>query len=1027
MNTLIKPKSFGRLLAVCSLVSFTALGTVHAQKDLNDDLASAQTAWSEGDFVQSQSLLEKIVTRHGEGAEKEHGPRFGVIYYRKGIAELKLAGVDKKAGKGDDVVAQWYTKAAESFQNCYTRFAPNNSGKNATHKASLQRWADANIGLKKYGDAAKLLAKFTKERGNGDKFSPTPGGFNAKLASCYFKMEAPQIPKGIEHLEVALQNKVKMETSNGMIVRTLSALSDAVTANNNEAAMVGFLTKNHAHLVLSPYEMYEFTPVLKKLASNALRAKMYVSAGQLYALIPNTDDVLQDLSVRTKQLAGREKLLDGNRVLELAKLKATQKAIRDKQRAGDPDEVFVLSAMSYLHNISGNYRGAFAALEQLELYYNKSSKREENLYSLVQISSALGQIFTTEQYGNRFLKDFPRSERAGDVQRLMLSRLFFSGEYAKSLKISESMIGGLEKGSEQHDICSLVLAGSYFYLGDYRKAQPLLDAHVTEYPESSLILHSKYYQASNLTRLQNWNRASELLEKFVTEYDKPEENIYLASAIYDRANCHFSNNENAQALVHLKRIEEEFADSNVIDSALNMRGEIAEADADLATAEESYKKALAAAEAKGNKIVASEALKYLIGMLGQEKLDGQPNPRLKDALPYYDKFIKDYPDSPFRYEAAVFGLVPMKAAGRMKEALKNLEVTIVQLSKKRNPLFIEGCVNAYANAFLEVEGNTPALLKEKFYNFDGISFKDKRTTALLRISLISVFEKVLTEAKKAENGDLAIRYEADIKVLFNDLKSAFKPEDLSNSILIRVADYLREKTSAPKQSLPYYEALLSRADKGDFELKALLGVADVRGNSDVEADNEKALSTLERVYETSKKGTKTKEASLFRIIEISAKLGKWDQMEAKSRLYLDTKLKQRAALVSYMFARSFDERGKSEEALRYYGTVYAGYTGYLGISAPSVKRVLEIMWERDSAVGDQIGSGEKAITLKKKDRQSAYEIGSTYIRSTAHLRETNKKLSDEDKAVWDQVAALAKEYEDSGDVKTLEEIEKEKK
>ena len=128
-----------------------------------------------------------------------------------------------------------------------------------------------------------------------------------------------------------------------------------------------------------------------------------------------------------------------------------------------------------------------------------------------------------------------------------------------------------------------------------------------------------------------------------------------------------------------------------------------------------------------------------------------------------------------------------------------------------------------------------------------------------------------------------------------------------------------------------------------------------------------------------------------------------------------------------MFARSFDERGKTEEALRYYGTVYAGYTGYLGISAPSVKRVLEIMWERNAAVGEQIGSGEKAVILKKKDRQSAYEIGSTYIKSTAHIRETNKKLSDEDKAVWDKVAALAKKYEESGDVKTLEEIKKEKK
>jgi len=458
-----------------------------------------------------------------------------------------------------------------------------------------------------------------------------------------------------------------------------------------------------------------------------------------------------------------------------------------------------------------------------------------------------------------------------------------------------------------------------------------------------------------------------------------------------------------------------------------MKGNVFESTSKRDEAEEYYGLALKTAEKRENKIVAGEALSYIIGMLGAEKIEKKPNPRIKDAVPYYDKFMKEYSNSPFKPQVVVYGMPPMRAVGREEEGLENLESMITELAGRKNQAFLEEVVNAYSDAFLDVKGNTPAKLKDKYYNFSGIDLSDKRTLALLRIALIGVFEEQLKVANKEKQEDLALRYEADIKVLFADLKSQFQPKELTNFVLVRVGDYLREKTSAPKQSIPYYNELLSRKDKGGMEFKALLGIADVMGGSDAPSDNRKALESLERVHSAANDDPTTQEKALFRIVEINDKLEDWEAVSKTARQYLDEKHSGKVAEVSYIYAKSFDKRNMTNDALFYYGMVYSSYTGYISISAPSVKRVMEIMWDRNLEAGAAVGQGDKKITLKTGDRQAAYEkIGSKYVRSTRRIRDENKNISDAEKALWDDVAALVKEYETSGQVKTMAQIEEER-
>ena len=79
-----------------------------------------------------------------------------------------------------------------------------------------------------------------------------------------------------------------------------------------------------------------------------------------------------------------------------------------------------------------------------------------------------------------------------------------------------------------------------------------------------------------------------------------------------------------------------------------------------------------------------------------------------------------------------------------------------------------------------------------------------------------------------------------VQVLFQNLKADFDLKDLSNYILVKLGDYLRANTSAPREALPYYDEALSRQDQS-YRFAALIGRADVYGQSKLPTDLEKAV------------------------------------------------------------------------------------------------------------------------------------------------------------------------------------------
>ena len=172
----------------------------------NTLLSKANQAWKNKEYTKSQAMFARITESYGQRAMMLFGSRFGEIYYRKGITELKLASVAKRTNKLEKA-EEWFSEAAESFKICHENFGNNAVGaKGITRfgRAALQRWAEACMGLKEYKKAAGLFEKFEQIKLPEDKYLPTPGNYQINVAICHFLMDPAKIEEGVRHFEVAL-------------------------------------------------------------------------------------------------------------------------------------------------------------------------------------------------------------------------------------------------------------------------------------------------------------------------------------------------------------------------------------------------------------------------------------------------------------------------------------------------------------------------------------------------------------------------------------------------------------------------------------------------------------------------------------------------------------------------------------------------------------------------------------------------------------------------------------------------------
>ena len=351
-----------------------------------------------------------------------------------------------------------------------------------------------------------------------------------------------------------------------------------------------------------------------------------------------------------------------------------------------------------------------------------------------------------------------------------------------------------------------------------------------------------------------------------------------------------------------------------------------------------------------------------------------------------------------------------ESVDRFDEGLKRIQDVISERAKDPEASGLEEVINSYTEFYLRT--HTPQELKEHYYSFPGIRSTDRAARALLRVAVIGVFEKV---AKESE--DEARKRDADamIKVLFNELKSDFALKDLTNFILTKVGDYLRNNTATPREALPYYDEVLGRSDQSQ-RFAALLGRADVYGRSSNPADIEKAIEDFRRVYADSQEKGEREFAS-YRIVELLMEKKDYAGVEKEAAVYLDrekTGFSQYPLQVGLTLARAYAAQKKVNDALAMYIKVWGGQLGNISTSAPATLEWMKLSWDRNFPA-------EKAGG--KSDRQGAYDTGAIYIQLTEGLKD---KMSSEELEIWTQIEQLTKTYEADASVKSLEEQKKEK-
>jgi tetratricopeptide (TPR) repeat protein len=694
-------------------------------------------------------------------------------------------------------------------------------------------------------------------------------------------------------------------------------------------------------------------------------------------------------------------------VLVRSKLQKDLTDLETMRRGRKVPEMVKLAAAAFLHEKNGNARGACAAYLQLETFYQNSEKREDNLYNLVRTSSLVGNPQDTQRFAEAFLKGFPDSKHVAAVRRMMLSVLFYEGKYDTCIEIAAPMLERLESGTQEHDICLHVLGGSYFYTGQFEKAQPLLDQHVGKYPKSPFALSSAYFRGANLSRLQQPAKAGALLDEFLKTHPDPAKNPFIAYALFDRANCHAAEEQWDPALEVIARLIKDFPNANVIDQAYLLRGNIEQNREQPDRAEKAYLMALETAERRGTgSQTGGEALHALVAMLG-----APDNPRLKEAVPFADRFWKDYAgESPLKSKMAVAQFAALNAVGRAKDGLDRLQAIITELAGKPEAPGLEALINSYTEAYLTQ--HSAEELKEHYYNFPGVRSTDSAARALLRVAIIGVFEG---ELKKTQDEARRRSIEAMIKVLFQELKTDFALKDLTNFILVKVGDYLRTNTATPREALPYYDEALGRSDKS-FRNAALLGHADVYGASTAPADIDKALADLYTVYNESEEKAE-REFALYRTVELLVAKKDYAKAAEQARIYLDrekTGFAKYAPQVGLLLARTFEQRGMADDAIAMYVKVWSAHMGNIKVSAPAMLGWMRLSWERNKP------SNDPALPA---DRQGAYEGGARYIELTGRFRD---KMIESDLKLWQEVEKLVKTYEAAPGIKSVEQIKREK-
>lgn len=967
----MKPSNFpipflGRACAVSLFFMLPAAGAT-----LESLVADSRTAMAEKRWQQALDLNEQAISEFGgEEAFRRYGAQFGVVYYRKGLCEIKLG---------------LWKDAMESFEICYRDF-PNEGAAdgNPYQKIALRKRAESAMGAGEWELAIDCFAKFLAER-DKEKDTFPQGSFYINLAICHYKLG--HLAEGSENLEIAIRNKRNFPTPDTGIVAGFQSLVSAAIAAGDEQALLDFIRKNRAALRIAPHKLYAFSPVFMKLAGDAIASDMRRAALELYQFIPSTDVAIDDVRARLRSMGNAITLKDGTKTLDRTALEADLATFEADRRGKRPTEAIKLAAVAFLHEASGNFLGAYAAYLQLETGFPTSDQREENLFNLLRVAARAGRPVEARAHAATFMRSFPESRHLPEAREIVLSTLLDCADPALRIAVAEPMLATLKVGTSAHEMGLYLVATADFETGAYEAAQPLVDQLAALYPEGTHAEEVEYLRAANTARMQRWNEAAALFDTFLAERpDSP----WRGAAKQQRAACDVELGDPDAARQRIVRVISNSPDRAVVGRSQMLLGNIEAAAGHIDEAEKCYSKALESATAEGDATLTAAALCALVELSASMPDDAA---RMTRAARHADTFWKKFSrDSPLRSRVAIAEVPALVAAKRGQEALERIEQAAAGEadSESKAALF-----DAYSSAILANHGADE--LAQRLEKFPGIATADKSLQARLKIAVIRAIESEVENAPDEVQREKAA---AIVRTLYQELKTGFTPADLDTATLVRLADNLRLKTSAPREALALYDEVLLR-DDARWQGAAQLGRANVLARS---PDPEEAALGIAVFDEFAKSSTDHEEMAyaVFRMVETSMAQGNFSKASSTATAFLKSNSARSSSFapkIGLLLARADQELGNTDEAIDRYRQLWSAHTDALNLSAPAMLAWMRLLWQRDDGT----------------DHQTAYDQARDYLSAT---RAATTTMNEEDLAPWRAIEREVKTFATSPGIVT---------
>ncbi|MFV1994034.1 MAG: tetratricopeptide repeat protein [Verrucomicrobiales bacterium] len=894
------------ILVACALFGPGAASSVFAQDDIGTLYNKSVQAMNESKWEEALALADKIIEDFGEFAYDDFGAMFGGIYYNKGISQMKL---------------QDYAEAAEAFKTSHEQF-PNKKpeGKedapesnNPYWKTSVFQWALSRQLVQEYADAVTLYKKF--EALKPDPQELQPGAYFINLGIC--QANTGDLAAATASIQKVFDNRVAYRVSPVYLLQGFVQLGGAWVklAGENPDVLKSaneFMDTYLPTLRIRAFEMQRYNTLVVQLAQEAGTAKQFGLAVRFYSLYAGVREAILDLTIRSVEYGGITTKLQQ----EIDKLEALIDS-------GDPLDVNVLRGLAAAQEGLGNIRASYVIHQNLEQEYPVSKVRPEILFHATRGAATLGDVPATMEFGMEFLKKYPDHELYDKISNLLIGALFERQEYQRCVDLALDIRESLPVESESRDLVEFILGASYYYLQENETAQPILDAHVADYPESQFLVNSGYFQASNMIKLQKFSEAAKLFDAYIEKFPVSP---LLDIALFERAMCEYLIQEEAfdVALELIDRLEKEFPNSSVLPSALILRGDIQKTYNEMETAGAAYVATLEAAERLGNAPVAGEALSKLIDVeVGLEKWE--------EAARHYDDFFAKYSDTEFKLTAAVVGLEALKRVDRAEDGLSRLEEMIVAMSSESSGDGMERAVNSYVSVSAEMRGADETIARLE--NFPGLEGDGGTLRAWLLVSKVELLQDQLKSLNKDDPGYGA--KEALVKAAFNELKD-YDRSDLGNYILIQVGRYI-VNTGNPFEAKPFFQEILDRDNK-EFEDYALLDLAKIDARSPDKAVQDRAIKAFKRVIEVF--GTKDLiEDSYIGLGRLYADREDWDgTLDLYQKYQKNKSFKKHRPEANYMIGRAYEGKGDLTRAQKVYVNVFVLYRGHLEWSAQAALR-----------------------------------------------------------------------------------------